>query len=214
MKFKRRKIAKRILEFYSVHFGVRPPYKVGGRAARRPRGGGGDLAPAQVLADGSYLHTALTCKKEMPADLNKYLGARCKLFVTPGILRELEKLGEPVRETLAFARSLPVVDSPAPPESSARECILAVLGAPAAAHARRGRGACALDAPAACFPASAAARRRRQHRALHGGHCGQGAGAQRASCAGHAAAVPEPRRVCHRAAAGRGEGDRESRAFP
>lgn len=81
--------------------------------------------------DGSYLHTALTCKKEMPADLNKYLGVRCKLFVTPGILRELEKLGEPVSETLAFARTLPVVDSPAPPEASARECILAALGAAA-----------------------------------------------------------------------------------
>lgn len=40
MKYKRAKVAKRILEFYSVHFGVRPPYKVGAGRAAAPRGRG------------------------------------------------------------------------------------------------------------------------------------------------------------------------------
>jgi rRNA-processing protein FCF1 len=87
MRIKKLKAARKTLAFFRVHFKLRPPYK--------------------LIMDGCFLHNAH--KLDFAELIAKLLQAEIAVYITHCVRSELEKLGDKVAETLAIARTLPVL---------------------------------------------------------------------------------------------------------
>eukprot|EP00762_Andalucia_godoyi_P006064 ANDGO_00378.mRNA.1 hypothetical protein len=102
MKHGRRKVSKRVLQYYSTHFRFHRPHR--------------------VLCDGPFLHAVTTAKLDLAVCLrNLMLGtdfSDVRAFTTIEVVQELARLGPTYADTLQLARSLPKMsDSTVPAEA-------------------------------------------------------------------------------------------------
>ena len=115
MRVQRHKASRKALAFFRLLFGIHPPYR--------------------ILLDGNFLAAALRLKMEWARLLPKLLHvapALAHLHVTQCVVGELEGLGAPAAETLALARTLPLLKCRAkhghPGACSAAECARRLVG--------------------------------------------------------------------------------------
>jgi len=82
----RQKQRRKILQFYSVVFGLRPSYK--------------------IILDGSFIHAAVSCKKDVHDSVSKLLNhSDVQLFTCKPVVHELEALGKPFEDAACYAKT-------------------------------------------------------------------------------------------------------------
>jgi rRNA-processing protein FCF1 len=111
MRVKKLKAARKTMEFFRIHFGIRAPYK--------------------LVVDGTFLHAA----HKLPAheQIQRLLQGELTIYTTGSVRHELEQLGEPVAGALEMARTLATLKCghPGTPEGpmTARDSIRRLVGA-------------------------------------------------------------------------------------